>query len=116
MAYIITAAFIALDMITGIIKALKNRNFTSTVMREGLFHKAGSVVVVAFGVLVDYAQGFIDLGVSVPVATSVCVYVSLMEVGSIAENLCEINPALLPDKIKSYFAKLTVKEKDENDD
>ena len=109
MIYIITAAFIFLDMITGLIKAFKEKSYTSTVMREGLFHKAGSIVVIVFGVLVDYAQNFLDIGVSVPVAASVCAYIVLMEIGSIIENICAINPQILPAKIKSYFHKLSDK-------
>lgn len=107
MVYIIVGAFILLDLITGLIKAFKTKEYTSSIMREGLFHKVGSILVVSFGVLVDYAQSYLDLGVNVPIATSICVYIVLMEIGSIIENLCTINPNLLPEKIKSYFQKLT---------
>lgn len=109
MAYAITAGFILLDMLTGIVKALKEKSFTSSVMREGLFHKCGSILCVVFGVLIDYAQGFLDLGVSVPVAVSVCAYIVLMEIGSIIENVCAINPEIMPDKLTQYFSKLSGK-------
>ena len=116
--YIITAVFILLDFITGLIKAFKNKEYTSSVMREGLYHKAGSIIVVVFGVLVDYAQGYLDLGVSIPIALSICVYICLMEIGSIIENICIINPAILPDKLQSFFHKLNekkeVKAEDDN--
>lgn len=107
MCYIIVGLFILLDLITGLIKAFKKKEYTSTIMREGLFHKAGSILVVCFGVLVDYAQTFLDLGINVPIATSICVYIILMEIGSIIENICTINPDILPEKIKAYFSKLT---------
>lgn len=106
MVFIITAVFIILDMVTGIIKAFKEKNYTSTIMREGLFHKSGSILCVVLGALVDYGQTYIDLGFSVPVAIPLCVYICLMEIGSIIENICTINPQILPDKIKSYFQKL----------
>lgn len=109
MAYAITAGFILMDMLTGIVKALKEKVFTSSVMREGLFHKCGSILCVVFGVLIDYAQGFLDLGVSVPVAVSVCAYIVLMEIGSIIENVCAINPEIMPDKLTQYFSKLSGK-------
>ena len=67
-------------------------------------------MIMGFGALVDYAQTHIDLGVTIPVAPAVCVYIALMEIGSIIENVCVINPEILPDKIKSYFKKLTDKE------
>lgn len=106
MHYVVTGGFILLDLISGIIKALKNKDFTSSKMREGLFHKCASVLYMVFGSFVDYAQGFVDLGVTVPMAITVCVYICLMEIGSFIENLGEINPDLLPSKIKSHFKKL----------
>ena len=110
MVYIITALFIVLDLVTGLIKAFKEKSYTSTIMREGLFHKCGSVLCIVFGVLVDYAQSLIDLGVSVPVAITVCSYIILMEIGSIIENVCKINPQIMPNKLKVYFSKLSESE------
>lgn len=107
MVYVMTGSFILLDMITGLIKAFKEKKYNSSVMREGLFHKAGSVLVIVFGCLVDYAQTFVDLGVTVPVALSLCAYIILMEIGSIIENIAVINPDILPEKIKAFFEKLS---------
>ena len=107
MVYLITAGFILLDMITGIVKSFKEKNYTSSVMREGLFHKCGSVICVIFGVLVDYSQTFIDLGVTIPIALPICAYIILMEIGSIIENVCIINPHIMPTKLKQYFKKLS---------
>lgn len=107
MIYVITAAFIVLDMITGLVKAFKEKGYCSSVMREGLFHKSGSILCVAFATLIDYAQTFLDLGVSVPVTIGICSYIVLMEAGSIIENVCAINPDIMPDKLKAYFKKLS---------
>ena len=107
MVYVVTGCFILLDLITGLVKAFKEKSYTSTLMREGLYHKVGSLLTIGFGCLVDYAQSLVDLGVTIPVASSVCVYIILMEIGSIIENVATINPEILPDKIKSYFTKLT---------
>lgn len=109
MVYIVTAVFILLDLLTGIIKAFKEKSYTSSLMREGLFHKCGSILCVVFAVLVDYAQTLVDIGVTVPVALAVCSYIVVMEMGSIIENICLINPQILPDKLKSYFGKLSGK-------
>lgn len=107
MVYVMTGAFILLDLLTGIVKAFKEKNWSSTVMREGLFHKIGSVLTVVFGIMVDYAQTFVDIGVTIPMASAICGYIILMEIGSIIENVCVINPEILPDKIKGYFEKLS---------
>lgn len=106
MLYLLTGAFILLDMISGIIKAFKKKKFTSRIMREGLFHKCGSVLCILFGFGVDKVQEYIDIGVNIPVATAICGYIILMEIGSIIENICIINPEIMPEKLKSFFDKL----------
>lgn len=106
MVYVITCGFIAFDMLTGLIGAFKNKAFNSSTMREGLFHKCGSILLVVFGVLVDYAQSFIDLGFEVPIAISICAYIILMEIGSAIENIGKINPDLIPEQIRTRFFKL----------
>lgn len=112
MVYVLSGAFILFDLLTGIVKALKNKEFTSTIMREGLYHKAGSILCILLGLMVDKAQEFVDLGVSIPVTLAICSYIILMETGSIIENVCEINPEIMPDKLKGFFAKLSGGESD----
>ena len=80
MVYLITGCFILMDLVTGLIKAFKNKEYTSSIMREGLYHKAGSVLCVLFGVLVDHAQTIVDLGVTVPITLTICGYIILMEI------------------------------------
>lgn len=104
--YIVTAAFILLDLVTGIVKAFAEKNYSSSIMRQGLFHKTASVLCVVFGIIVDHAQGYLDLGISIPVALSICTYICTMEIGSIIENLCIINPNFLPEKLREHFQKL----------
>ncbi|MCD8143488.1 MAG: phage holin family protein [Clostridiales bacterium] len=103
MSYLITCAFIALDFITGLIQSFATQTFSSSIMRQGLFHKLGLLLCMALGVLVDYAQTWLDLGVNVPVAGAVCAYIVIMEIGSSLENICKINPDLMPDKLTALF-------------
>lgn len=110
MTYLITSCFVVFDFLTGLIKAFKEKNYNSSIMREGLFHKCGSFLCVVLGVLVDRAQGFVDLGVTLPIAFAICSYICLMEIGSIIENLCAINPRILPKKLQMYFSKLATEE------
>lgn len=105
--YVVVFSFIALDFLTGMIKAFKEKNYSSSIMREGLYHKCGSMLLIGFGVLVEHAEKFIDLGVTVPVASMICGYIVLMEIGSIIENLGTINPEIVPSKMKQYFTKLS---------
>ena len=110
--YAIAFAFIVLDFITGLIKALATHSFTSTKMRQGLFHKVALLLCMILGFLVDHAQGYIDLGITVPVAAAVCVYICLMETASIIENICKINPEIVPGKLATLFGGLRSDGKD----
>ena len=103
MVVVVTGGFIVLDLITGTIKAFAEHNFASSVMREGLFHKVGSMLCIALGMYADYAQQYIDLGVTIPISGAICAYIALMEIGSIVENLARINPEIVPEKIRKYF-------------
>ena len=101
MGYLITFYFIVMDFFTGLLKAFATDSFSSKIMRRGLFHKLSLLCVLALGWLMEYAQRFVDLGLSfaVPVGTAACVYIILMEAGSIMENLCRINPELSSTKL-----------------
>jgi toxin secretion/phage lysis holin len=106
MVYAITAAFIVLDIISGAIKAIKSKTWSSTVMREGLFHKMGFVIIVALAVICDYGQQYLQLGFTIPLVSGVCAYIILTEIGSVIENVAVINPELIPDKLRSIFIKV----------
>lgn len=101
--YAITFCFIVLDFLTGIVKALATKSYKSTVMRTGLFHKVSLLLVMALGVLTDFAQGYLELGVSIPIGGAICAYIVLMETGSSLENVCEINPEILPSQLTAIF-------------
>ena len=101
--YIVVFAFIVLDFITGLVKAICTNTFSSGKMREGLWHKASLVLLIILALLVEYAQGFMELGITIPVVGGASVYIPLMELGSILENLCKINPERMPDKLHRLF-------------
>lgn len=103
---LIACIFIALDCATGTIQAIYLKIYTSSGLRDGLFHKMGSVICISLGYLVDYASNYLDLGINVPIASSICVYIILMEITSIIENIGKINPQIIPTSIRKYFGKL----------
>lgn len=63
------------------------------------------------GIIVRRA-GVENLGFQVPVASGVCVYIILMELGSIIEKIGKINPDLLPNQIRKVLG-LSIKDKEE---
>ena len=89
---IVVLIFIVLDMIIGIVKALATGSYKSLKMREGLWHKLGEILCVAFGVLCEMAFPYVGITVSIPIVTTICIYIVLMETGSIVENLALISP------------------------
>lgn len=94
-----------LDIITGLVNAIMHNEFKSCKMREGLYHKAGNIIVISLSIVVDIEQSYFDLGLPVDIAVVVCQYIALMEIGQILENVCKINPDLAPDIIKNFFVK-----------
>ena len=104
--YAIAFAFSGLDFFTGLTKAFATNSFTSTKMRQGLFHKVSLILCMILGGLVDFAQVYLELGITIPVAEAICVYICLMEITSIIENICKINPEIVPDKLAALFGGL----------
>lgn len=92
------------DILTGWIQAVVNRAFSSTKMREGLWHKMLLVLVIALAVII---QGFTahigDTGWSVPLIYPVCAYIAVMEVASILENVKSAYPELADSPIFELF-------------
>lgn len=91
---VIALGFIAFDILTGLISAIKTGTYKSTIMREGLFHKCGEMLAMMFSYGCEYAFPFIGIDVSLPIAQSVYIYIIIMEVGSIIENITKISPEL----------------------
>ena len=93
--YELALAFMGMDVVTGLLQAVKNRDVNSTKFRDGLFKKTGTIAVMAFGWLIDFAQKFVDLGFNVPIAITLCIAVIVMESISILENIGNLNPDLV---------------------
>lgn len=88
-----------LDILTGTIGAFKDKDFKSTVFREGLFKKLLEIVLIVVGYLLDYTLSFNYIGVA-------CMYLIIgMEAYSIViENMSGYIP--LPEWLKEIIEKL----------
>lgn len=96
-------AFILADWLTGTGAAAKERRLSSSVMREGLWHKAGEVAVVALAYMLEVGSAHLDLGFTAPLFVPACVYVVLNETASILENVAVLNPELKGTRIMQLF-------------
>ena len=99
----IVAAFIAMDLATGVMQAVANKTLDSTKMRAGLWHKSGFIMAVIQAALVERAMPVIDLGFTVPPFVPVCVFIILTEIVSIFENVCQLSPELANSKLAQLF-------------
>lgn len=91
---LIVLLMILMDVITGIMQACKNKTLNSTVLREGLWHKLAEIVAIVFAYLVSFVPDAFDINVSLPLLTPVCVYIVIMEIISVLENICLMNGQL----------------------
>lgn len=76
-----TLIFILADIISGVITAIILKNLDSQRMREGLLRKALLILIVVLSFVVDGAFKITFI------SKAVCIYIILMEIISILENL-----------------------------
>lgn len=81
----IPLALMAIDVISGVIKAWAKKNFKSSVMRAGLAKKAGEILILLMGELLSYGMRLPDI-----VMNCVSFYIIFMEFVSILENADEL--------------------------
>lgn len=115
---IVTALAMVLDVATGLAGAVKAGDVQSGKMREGLWHKAGFVGLVAMAAILEYLVTHIPItGVeipyivdlcaalaSLPLVLASCLWIIVTEAASIIENLCVLSPAIADSPIGRIFA------------
>ena len=105
-------AFMMIDVFTGVLKAVKNKELNSTKAREGIYKKASFILFIAFGYLADYAMTYVNMGFNFPAAATICTLVIVTEAISVLENLGQINPDLV--KLVAPFLSALNKKEGEN--
>lgn len=81
----IPIGLMAIDILTGIVKAWAQNNFKSAIMRAGLAKKAGEFMILVVGELISYGLMLPDT-----VMNGVSFYIIFMEGMSILENVDEL--------------------------
>lgn len=103
-AIIACVCLMLFDVISGFIAAIKNRELSSTKMREGLFHKCSLVMCIVLAWFIEmFVMHVPELGFNVPLVIPACVLIFAMEVVSILENIVKINPDLENEEIVKLF-------------
>lgn len=103
--YVVIGSFIIFDVLTGLLKAFKNNNIDSTILREGLLHKISEILVAIGSGLLPYGLSYVNFNIDLPILPVVAAYICLMELVSSIENLCDVNPQL-SDFFGPYLKKI----------
>lgn len=91
-AIVAVMLLIALDLVVGITGAVVTHTFSSEKMRAGLLHKFMELSALALAAILDGAlMGGLELAVQ-PVLMATCVYVGIMETGSVLELIKRYDP------------------------
>lgn len=94
---VLPVAMMAIDIVTGVINAWKQKDFQSTKMRAGLAKKAGELLIIVIGVLFTYGMGVPDY-----IIKFISLYIIVMELMSIVENIDKLGVPL-PKAIKDVI-------------
>ena len=90
----LVCAFILADILTGLIKAFSSEGYASSVMRKGLWHKLSEIISVLFCILCDQTLPTLNIILPFRLVDGVVIYIVLMEIGSVVENIGIINPEI----------------------
>ena len=114
--YVLIFALIVIDYVLGVIGAVINKTFSSSVMRQGLVHKFTYLVAIVIAEIIVLLSGYLDLGFDFvdSIVVLVCVWISLTEIGSILENIVKINPKLGEDGFLQIFSNSKSYRKDDS--
>mgnify|MGYP002521588438 FL=1 len=107
----IPLGLMAIDVLTGIIKAWAHNEFKSAIMRAGLAKKAGEIMILVVGELISYGLILPDL-----IMNGISFYIIFMEVMSILENADELGipiPKFVKDVINNVDEQLQHGDKEE---
>lgn len=111
---ILILAFIAFDLVTGIIKAVATRTMSSTALRQGLAHKLGYLIIAFLALFVDAAQLHFELGYQIPLFGVCAIAIIVIEITSVLENISIIVPGLEETPLFRIFQVTDEKEKEGN--
>lgn len=108
--------FIIIDYITGVINAALKKSISSQKMREGLGHKATYIILLSVCYTIDAIQLNTELNLPTKLFPIVSCGILLIELTSITENICEINPELKQANFMYIFEKDNTETKEKNDE
>ena len=117
--FIAVVVFVFIDYITGVVNAAMHSRLNSSKMREGLGHKFAYCVLIFVAYIIDAIQLNSSLNLPFEMFPIISIGIIAIELTSIIENVCEINPELREAKFMDIFEKNNTnndKKEDENNE
>lgn len=99
----VAMVFNLLDLVTGLIAAVREKDVKSSKLRDGLFKKVGFIVCYFVAWMIDTYGYLIGFTLSVHILPVMVLYTCTTELVSILENVTKINPDILPDRLMQIF-------------
>ena len=115
----ITAVLIlmVLDIVFGLANAIAKGEYESSKMREGIAHKCAELGFILVGIIADATIiGGVDIGFTAPVLVTVCVYLAVMEIGSLLETFAKMNPQLAKSPLFKLLASVVSEHEEDGED
>ena len=101
---IVISVLMLLDIVTGVIGALINKEFKSTIFRQGLFKKVYELLIIVVGYILDYTLGLTYIGVALSF-----MIIGLEAYSIVIENAGNYVP--VPEWLKDIIERLKAGEK-----
>lgn len=108
-------AFITLDYVSGVVSAIAEKKLSSKRMKTGLLKKFSYILLLCLCYMIDLTTVQMHLGFTTKIFSIVSTAICLIEITSILENICIINPDIKASNILDIFNnKKYVEEKEDN--
>ena len=102
---LIILILMVLDVITGVVKAFLDKNFQSTIFRQGLYKKVYELIIILVGYILDYVLGLNYIGEAL-----IFMIIGLEAYSIVIENASEYVP--IPSWLKQIIEKLKAENKE----
>lgn len=94
---------VVIDFLVGLLGAFIRGDFSSSIMRVGIGHKSMCALVVLLAAVLQVLAAHVTTLPIFPAVSIVCVYLIIMEVGSVWETIVKTYPELAGSKLEEFF-------------
>lgn len=100
---LVALMFNVMDLVLGILSAIRLKEIKSSKLRDGLFKKVGFIACYFLAFVMDNFGKQVGFSLGTPILPVIITYVCTTELVSIIENISKINPDILPAQLTKFF-------------